>query len=661
MKKLNTFLLFATLLALFLACNSEDEEPNPEFDNASFSAVIDEGGVPEEVQKEEAVLDSSVTEQTMPDGSTWLCTSKKYSVVDGNSDFPLFNPNASVIYPGSLLQGKSLVNATPSVIPVKRAGGTVSIDVIDGNLQPSFTVDEVTKSKIAEASNNIISGAVGVVPANFNFTAEQVQSSEQLAISLGLNFENQFAQVSSNFSFRQDKEYSRFIVKLNQSFFTLSFDIPSSVKDIFAPSVTPEDLSQYIGSGNPATFISDVTYGRVYYMLIESSASSMEIEAAVNASFTTATAGGGIDVETGYLSSLSDLQIKVVALGGESKSTITTIGETEISTLVDMLGESTDIRTGVPISYVVRSLKSKEIVNVKLATEYDVTECVPLATPLGSPIAWWDAVSITGSDVIPPCIDCLETTGKYSYHAGSDALRFDQLGLKTGAVVKKWPDISGNDFHASSIAAEPLSRPQLINNAFDNGLPAVEFFRLSNIDYMDQRLSYSGSVFINTEYTIFMVVAYKDKVRVQQTNSFIDLLLTVLDQPNQYGNFMTGSSETPLNNLSVGFLDNETFQFGHGDHQLEVNDPTFMPSSSFKVLAIRFSKTEGMAVYENGVLIAEDPTKTEPLQSNPGAIIRAPLQEYSRIRIGEIRAYGMAATEEQIEEETFKLNHKYGL
>ena len=133
---LTTILMLSILL---LAC---DEDDKVDLDDSkktaqSFAEVIATAGSPERVEKKEKVLEQEEHEELGEDGSIWICTTTTYSVEDGNSDFPLFNPNASVIYPGSLLQGKTLSSASPSVIPLKRAGGTVSIDIIDGSTQPN--------------------------------------------------------------------------------------------------------------------------------------------------------------------------------------------------------------------------------------------------------------------------------------------------------------------------------------------------------------------------------------------------------------------------------------------------------------------------------------------------------------------------------------------
>lgn len=666
MKTLKTILLIVSFIFVILSC--KDDEGTKDFDNTSFNAVIEEGGVPEEVVPEEKELESSVAEHTDELGTTWSCTTRKVSVVDGNSDFPLFNPNASVVYPGSLLQGKTLSSATPSIIPVKRAGGTISIDVIDGNIQPSFSVEEVSKSSVAEAANAIINGSTGVVPANFNFTFEEVQSSKQLSIALGLNVETQFAEVASQFSFRTDKQYNRIVVKLNQSFYTLSFNIPSSPAEIFSPEVTPEDLSQYIGPGNPATFISDVTYGRMYYMLIESTSSLESLNAAVQASFSSATVSGGAEADFQSLSTMSDLEIRVIALGGEATSTFNTISQGEISNLVQMLGEGSDIRAGVPISYVVRSLVSKEIVSVKLATEYEVKTCVAIATPLGSPVAWWRATSLKINEM--GCSDCLAHDGLYHYYGPTDSYVMN-VGNPDGTVVKKWKQESTASVGTApgidaSAGNDPLSRPLLVDNAFPNGMPAVEFFRGNFLDYnINNKLTYSGDIFVDTDYTLVMVVSYPDVTKFD-VKVWGSSMWSNYEIPNSYGSFMrTGSSTNDQESLRIGFLDKNTFTLSHGETGLTTTNPAFKASPDWKVIAVTFSQTNGMAIYENGLLVAQDPEQTTPLITNPGAMLSAPYPGndagFSRIRIAEIRAYAVAGTAGQVQQETVILNKDYGI
>ncbi len=377
----STFLHLA-ILAVALAMNGCKKDAPA----LTFNEVLKNGGVMPPAQNSEQPTETDFFNEIIG-GEVWNCTTTTYDALapgGGDNGFPLFNPNASVIYPGSLLQGNSLRNATPAVIAVGRAGGVISYDLVNGNTSSFFAVEEVTKASIGNAMNQIIANSPPDLPANFVFNYSQVQSERALALKLGIDYESAFTSISGNFGFSSGSSLNRIVVELNQSFFTMSFDIPTSLDGLFAPDVTPEDLARYVQPGNPATYISDVTYGRIYYMLIESTSSYTEMETAVSASFSGVVASANANISGHSLNTLSNLKIKVMAFGGESTTTMLTIGETDLSNLVSLLAESTTISTGVPISYVVRSVYDNQIVSVQLATQYDVTECSP-ASPGGEP------------------------------------------------------------------------------------------------------------------------------------------------------------------------------------------------------------------------------------------------------------------------------------
>jgi thiol-activated cytolysin len=275
-----------------------------------------------------------------------------------------------------LLQGKTLSNATPSPIVVERAGGTISYNLTNGNLSSTFTVDRVSKSSIQDAMNNIIANSGEEVPAKFQLEVQEVQSESQLAVELGLNISTFTTKVKSNMSFSTDREYNRFLVKLSQEYYTMSFDLPTSVSQLFDESVTPEQLATYVQPDNPATFISSVTYGRIFYMLVESTSSSQEMEAKLNVSYGSFSneVSGSVDVDS--FQEMNNVKIKVIAYGGDSAGSISLAGERTIEAIAGRLEESTNIRTGLPLSYVVRSVERPDkIVGTKIATEYDVTNC----------------------------------------------------------------------------------------------------------------------------------------------------------------------------------------------------------------------------------------------------------------------------------------------
>lgn len=364
------------VIGVLTSCDTEPPEDMPDPKALTFAEVIDDGGniAPPEIKEETTStnpVDSTIS------GSAWKCVTTTYNLEEGRPDFALFNPNAAVIYPGNLLQGATLDQATPDEIVVKRAGGTISYSLLNSNTDPSFSVEEVKLSTVRTAMNNIIASSPNALPANFSLTYEEVQSEKEMALSMGVSVSNLAASVSGDFSFSKNETYNRYLIKLNQSYFTMDFDLPTNYSELFAPEVTPDDLRAYVGPGNPATYISSVTYGRIFYMLIEASESSNSIKSAIEGSFSNVVNQVDAKIDISAMNSLSELNVKVIAFGGDAEGTIDLVGERDLSIIVNRLSASNNIESGLPISYVVRNVSDNQIVQVKLATSYDVTECTP--------------------------------------------------------------------------------------------------------------------------------------------------------------------------------------------------------------------------------------------------------------------------------------------
>jgi hypothetical protein len=335
--------------------------------------IVGAGLYPEEEPRDDVLAVDTVPE-FQSDGTEWVCTVERHSVVEAPMDYATFDPNAEVVYPASMLQGATLVDATPEPVVVRRAGATVTINLLNGSSGVAQHVDEVKQSTIVQAVNDIIAENTGIIPARFTYRSSSVQSEEQLALSLGVNVKTLGTKLKAQLAFSRDKEYNRMMVEFVQSYYTVSMDLPRSLDELFHPSVTAGDLAPYVGPGNPPTYISSVTYGRRFVLLIESTASQMEMEAKVKASYNAAVADVKLSSEADYVSSLKEVNIKVFALGGD-QSRATAMFNADSEALREFLTLGGGIGTGVPLSYVVRNVLDNSVVNVKVASDYDVKNC----------------------------------------------------------------------------------------------------------------------------------------------------------------------------------------------------------------------------------------------------------------------------------------------
>ena len=392
LKRTLRILSFVFLLVISACSKDEndskiiDDDDPPVGTNLTFDAVIGQGGEFEEIPQsriEETLEEGEeypedYTTETGSETATnrFICKSRTVSVTDGTGEFQTLGGVATEIYPGALLQGNTINNVKPQAIPLKRAGGSISYNLNDGNLKASQDLDEMSESQVRQAMNNIISGSSGVVPSNFVLTYENVFSEEQLALEMGLSYEGYGVKAEGKLSFSTENTYNRVLVKLNQSYYDISYDFPTSYDDVFDESVAAEDLDKYIQADNPATYIKKVTYGRIFYMLIESTSSLEEMNTQISASYDgfNNDIEGNLEVDT--MKKMENLKVKVIAYGGDSQNTFASLGETNVEALANMLAASTDIRTGLPLSYEIYSLEdpSKQV-GVNISTEMEVVEC----------------------------------------------------------------------------------------------------------------------------------------------------------------------------------------------------------------------------------------------------------------------------------------------
>lgn len=392
----------------------------------------------------------------------WICTEKEVDITGGTHTFPLYNTNASVIWPGNLLQGKTLDNATPQDIVVKRAGGAITYNLVTGNPVATKPVDVIDQGTVQQAMNNIIADNGDITPANFTLDVVAINSKEELALEMGLKVSTLTTKVSGNFSYNSSSEVSSVLVKLTQQYYTMSYVKPTSLDEVFDPSVTPEQLAKFIQPDNPATFISSVTYGRIFYMLYESSASAQDMAAALKGSYDAVAGSASASVNIDKLREYNNLNVKVIAYGGDSEGTLNAVGATfggeeavdNLQDIVGRLAASSDIAGGLPLSYVVNSLEDpSQVVSTNLATKYTVKNC-----------------ELKG--VLPPGLysDLLDLfddgIGALAHISASDVIVFNKAGNKYAWFNGNTPGIlSDGDRQIFSItdANAPLGALQLEN------------------------------------------------------------------------------------------------------------------------------------------------------------------------------------------------------
>ena len=302
----------------------------------------------------------------------YVCSVKRYKAAPGYDELFLMDPTTDVIYPGAIIKGESI--PTGEYIPIisDRKPMTISVSLQNIGGSPSRTVEEPKLSTVREALNDILSADVtGATPARLSFEIENVYSEEQLSLAVQGNYKNSFVDVAGSFDFNRLDIRSRLVVKFLQIYYTVDMDLPQSPDDLFEELPSMEEL----GSTSPL-YVSTVTYGRMVLFTVESSYSSTEINAALNAAFSAGVQSGSIDISAQYKKMIDSSTLKAYILGGSGGNAVQSVNG--IEGIVDFItsgGDYSKDSPGAALSYKLRFLKDNSVANIILASEYNVRQC----------------------------------------------------------------------------------------------------------------------------------------------------------------------------------------------------------------------------------------------------------------------------------------------
>lgn len=322
-----------------------------------------------------------------------VCSWTRREVSLGSQTYPALAPHADVVYPGADLQGRTLNDGIPAPITAPRSGGSIVMANANGSLRSSEELEEVSLANVTEAINSILRNQEEEFPADLTISISRLRAREEMQLELNANagFFGLF-DLSSNFDWREEFDVSRFLVTLRQNFYTIAFERPPNANEFYAPGTAPSDFEQQVYEGNPACYVSEVTYGRVFYLLVQARSEEAAMSATLSANIELGVFGGGGDGSYRYVEDFHDMTLKAYAYGGEQDAVIAAI-EGGLDSLNDFMADlrtANDLLSAKPISYTVRDLATDLVVKNGYSLAYDYAnctfpgECVPsLLSPLG--------------------------------------------------------------------------------------------------------------------------------------------------------------------------------------------------------------------------------------------------------------------------------------
>lgn len=409
--KCNYFALVAILgLGLLSACKQTGNEPNsgggvspddPRNIREVASLLRSAGKLPEPpAPKTTLVGEKSQVVGSAPDhtfeysGRSRDCdkvvSEESYDYIGRSDEFAILDPWASVLWPGCLIQGGSIRgDQVPTAIPIasKRKPGKILLQIVSGadprltgeNKEGSWSEDVAVmdESSVLQAQNNLIrrwrdSG----VPASTSYSLQVIHSIKEAAIATGLDIDKDFGKITASFrtNFKEDRSYV--LAKLYQRFYTLSYQDPEGFKGVFKDNIQRSDLEPYTGPGNPICYISSVSYGRVYYLLYESSTSTDSLLTSLNVTLNKVTVSGSIHTNE----VLNRSKVYLIQRGGDAEAGLQgALSHEKVADFIIKGATPSPKNVGAPISFTVKHLYDASLVRMSntLSYSYKKTQFIP--------------------------------------------------------------------------------------------------------------------------------------------------------------------------------------------------------------------------------------------------------------------------------------------
>lgn len=370
--KKNVILALAICAALFTSCSSDDTNDNDSNGSLDNLQPVVFAAKPDNVLSSKKTGVQELNPTTGNNEYVYLTEVEKQTTL---SPLSIINEaNLDVIYPGSILRGSSFMNATYDPLVLKNTFKPVTLSM---SLRGDLTVSDYAlpmPSEIRNTINGLVSKNKNLIdyeaiPTYYEYESNEIttENSFKKALDAHLNVNVLGGLVKANFGYTQNSGSSNIksyvMVKVRQRLYSMTID-PKYYTDWIDGDINGNNF----GTHEPV-YVSNVDYGRVAYILIETTKDEAYNNTMVKASVGVALKVVDIAVDVNYSEEFKKLfaqnKVKVMIVGGPNS-----LGGkvTDYNSFVKFLqapDNTSLVGSSAPISYKIRRLKDNTEVEVK--------------------------------------------------------------------------------------------------------------------------------------------------------------------------------------------------------------------------------------------------------------------------------------------------------
>lgn len=297
-----------------------------------------------------------------------------------------------LMWPGNLLQGNTIQTGQLASIPIGSDGRNpieVKVDAFSSNAStPTFkSIIDPTAGKVQDALGSILNSYFDsgtLFPANYSIDVQRTFTKKQLNLALSIGYTGSLQDLSASMGFNFNSAKTYYAVTVKQKFFNVSVAPKVGLKgnNGWVKQDYPDsELSSYISNNNPATYVSSVTYGRLYTLVYESEDTATKLEQALTFAFKSPAASVTAQQKLEYQTTLQNATVYAKQLGGNASSgleaSLKALGGDfdQIRQFIVSGAEASKANPGYPIEYTATNVVSELPVTINVQSTFDYQEC----------------------------------------------------------------------------------------------------------------------------------------------------------------------------------------------------------------------------------------------------------------------------------------------
>ena len=279
-------------------------------------------------------------------------------------EFVTFDPQADATWAGCVVNGKDLLLGKLNPILLERAPGKITITSASGTKKKSARLDRPSLSEYTDKLGILLREMESEPIANLNMSIEQVHSSKQAMLSFGLSadFGGGFLEASLN---SENSSYStRLLCRFIEKFYTVSFDAQrydgiQGSENLFAKHVSVVDVKSAIKTDEPPAYLVNVTYGRMAFLMVDSTESFKKLKAAIEAGYNAVVTGTEAKLAAEHQDILKKSKTTFSVIGGKRNDALSDDPLSVFRKVVNSQSKLSD-NVGVPISWSARYMNGNK-------------------------------------------------------------------------------------------------------------------------------------------------------------------------------------------------------------------------------------------------------------------------------------------------------------